>query len=230
MMTKSIPAILEKTVVFDCKDVSDKGDFEGYASLFNIEDLGGDTVIPGAFADTLKKRGAGGIKMLAHHDRRDIIGVWAELKEDGQGLFASGKLFLDDDDGRKIHTRMKAGALDGLSIGYRIKAEEITDRQAYKRNLIKLDLFEISVVSFPMQDEARISAVKGDPLTERELERILTRDAGFTRSQAHTIINDGYKALNAKRDAGDGQAGLLDAVRQATESIKRSTQTIRSST
>lgn len=217
-MEKIEQDIHTKTASFDFKQINEEGEFEGYASRFDVEDDFGDTVKPGAFSETLRKKGIAGIKLLAHHDRREIIGVWNELKEDKIGLFARGSLFGDE---TKIRDRMKAGALDGLSIGFRTVTQEVTDPKTFTRDLIKLDLFEISVVTFPALESARITDVKELP-TKRDLERLLTRDAGLTRSEAQAMINGkGFNQIVAMRDAGAGSEQQLAAMlKHAAETMR----------
>ncbi|MBL8235387.1 MAG: HK97 family phage prohead protease, partial [Bryobacterales bacterium] len=96
--------------------------FEGYASLFGREDLSRDIVIPGAFKESLARRGPRGIRMLFQHDPAEPIGVWEQIEEDRKGLFARGRLMRDVARAREVLSLMKAGALDGLSIGF--KAEK----------------------------------------------------------------------------------------------------------
>lgn len=200
-----------KTIPFDFKQINEEGEFEGYASRFDVEDDFGDTVKPGAFTETLRIKGVDGIKMLAHHDRREIIGAFKELKEDQIGLFARGSLFADE---TKIRTRMKARVLDGFSIGFRTVIQEVTNPQTFTRDLIELELFEISVVTFPALDSARITDVKELP-TKRDLERLLTRDAGLTRSEAQAMINGkGFNQIVAMRDAGFSHPQQLAALLQ----------------
>lgn len=189
----------QKATRFDMKSVREDGSFEGYASLFGAEDLGRDVVMPGAFRASLSKRGPRGIKMLYQHDPNEVIGVWLKLREDIRGLFVEGKLLPDVGRSREVLSLMRAGAIDGLSIGYHVVKAK-ADAKTGLRQLIEVDLWEISVVTFPMLPEARISAVKAARPTEREFERWLTRDAGFSRSDARLIIAAGYKALNT-RDA-----------------------------
>jgi HK97 family phage prohead protease len=136
------------------------GTFTGYASLFNKADLGRDVVMPGAFRASLTKRGAGGVKMLFQHDPAEPIGVWLDIAEDGQGLAVKGKLTAGVARAREVLALMRAGALDGLSIGYRTVRGR-TDAKSGVRRLYEVDLWEISVVTFPMLPEARVSAVKG---------------------------------------------------------------------
>lgn len=187
------------------------GTFSGYASLFGKADLGRDMVLPGAFAASLAKRGPGGVKMLFQHDPNEPIGVWLEVREDARGLFVKGKLTTGVERAREVLSLLRAGALDGLSIGYRTVRGR-TDPASGVRKLMEVDLWEISVVTFPMLPEARISAVKaaraaGRLPTTREFERFLVQDAGFSRSQARTVIRSGFNTLTGRRDAAGGSDG-----------------------
>jgi len=148
-----------KSVACDLKAVEADGSFTGYASRFGIVDLGRDLVLPGAFRDSLAQRGTRGIKLLFQHDPAEPIGVWLELREDAHGLFVRGRVLPEVERGREVLALMRAGALDGLSIGFRT-VEGRTDSKTGVRRLSKIDLWEISVVTFPMQPEARIAAVK----------------------------------------------------------------------
>ncbi|MFV0296911.1 MAG: HK97 family phage prohead protease [Hyphomicrobiaceae bacterium] len=190
----------------DLKSISDNGTFEGYASLFDREDLGRDIIRPGAFRETLAARGAGGIRMLFQHRPDEPIGVWTQLTEDHQGLLARGRLASDVARAREVLSLMRSGAIDGLSIGFRaVRAHR--DRTTRRRYIEKVDLWEISIVTFPMLPDARIRSVKqqpfaGTPPSERELERWLTRDAGLTRSAARALLRTGHKGLCVTQDAG----------------------------
>ena len=148
-----------KAVACDLKSVEPDGSFSGYASRFGVVDLGRDLVLPGAFAASLAERGARGIKLLFQHDPAEPIGVWLEVREDAWGLFARGRVLPEVERGREVLALMRAGALDGLSIGFRA-VEGRTDPKSGVRRLHKIDLWEISVVTFPMLPEARVSAVK----------------------------------------------------------------------
>ncbi len=143
---------------------SGQGEFEGYASLFNIADLGKDVVMPGAFASTLQNRGARGIKMLWQHKASEPIGVWLSIVEDSRGLRVKGCLNLDVARAREVYSLIKQGAADGLSIGFRA-GKAIRDRKTGLRHLEKIDLWEISVVTFPMLPQARVNAVKRGPIS-----------------------------------------------------------------
>ena len=140
--------------------VAEDGTFAGYASLFGNTDLGRDMVMPGAFAASLRRRGTGGVKMLYQHDPAEPIGVWEEIREDDRGLWVKGRLSVGVARAREVLSLMRDGALDGLSIGYRTVRGR-NDRKSGVRQLIEIDLWEISVVTFPMLPEARVEAVKG---------------------------------------------------------------------
>lgn len=155
----------------EAKAISESGEFVGYASVFGKEDLGADVVMPGAFANSLQKRGAGGIKMLRQHDSRDPIGIWTSLKEDSRGLQAEGKLILSTTRGKETHELLKAGALDGLSIGFRTVKDRY-DAKKRVRFLEEIDLREISIVTFPMAEDATVAAVKSDKASRSLLRAI----------------------------------------------------------
>ncbi|WP_083533093.1 HK97 family phage prohead protease [Bosea sp. WAO] len=135
------------------------GAFEGYASLFRIADLGKDVVEPGAFRESLARRGPGGVKLLWQHDPTEPIGRWIELREDTRGLHVRGRLSLAVARAREIHALMRDGAIDGLSIGFRSERARNDPRTGLRR-LEKVDLWEISLVTFPMQLQARVAMVK----------------------------------------------------------------------
>jgi uncharacterized protein len=137
----------------------------GYASLFGRRDQGGVVVQTGAYAASLKRLAASGgrVKMLWQHDPAQPIGVWDEVREDAAGLWVKGRIVLDVEKGREAAALLSAGAIDGLSIGYRtVKAERDGKGQ---RLLSELELWEVSLVTFPMLPEARVSA-KADALDD----------------------------------------------------------------
>ena len=154
-----------KFIPLDLKSVGADGAFEGYASLFGREDMGRDVVVRGAFAESLAQRGARGVRMLFQHDPAQPIGVWDEIQEDAKGLYARGRLMTEVAKAREVMTLMKAGALDGLSIGFKaLKARR--DARSGIRRLEKIDLWEISVVTFPMLPDARIAGTKTHPFAQ----------------------------------------------------------------
>lgn len=200
-----------KRVDLALEDVSGDGSFSGYASLFGAVDLGHDVIEPGAFAASLKRRGPGDIRMLYQHDPEQPIGRWTSIREDSHGLHVEGKLSLGVARAREVHELMKSGALDGLSIGFQtLRARK--EAKSGVRRILSADLWEISVVTFPMQPGARVTAVKSAAaLTRRELERRLTRDAGLTRTQARGLIARGHTALSDRQDAAPEHLKRLEA-------------------
>lgn len=134
---------------------------EGYASVFGLPDQGGDIVEAGAYKASLARLAAGGrrVKMLWQHDPAQPIGIWDEVREDATGLHVRGRLLEAVGRGREAAALIRAGALDGLSIGYRTKRAE-KDGQG-RRRLLELDLWEVSLVTFPMLNEARLGAPAG---------------------------------------------------------------------
>jgi HK97 family phage prohead protease len=201
--------------------VEPDGTFSGYASLFGKVDLGKDVVEAGAFAASLKRRGAGGIRMLYQHDPAEPIGAWTEIREDARGLFVRGRLATEVARAREVLSLMRQGALDGLSIGFRtVRAR--SEAASGVRRILEADLWEISVVTFPMLPGARVESVKGEHglPTVRQFETWLTRDAGLTRGEARTVIAKGFAALLRRRDARTGN-GLAETIREATRMIRK---------
>lgn len=135
------------------------GTVEGYASLFGEVDQARDMVMPGAFTQTLKQRGLRRIPMLFQHDPSEPVGVWLDLHEDFRGLWARGRLIPDVARARELLALVQAGAIDGLSIGYRTVRGQI-DPKTRIRKLYQVDLWEISIVTFPLLAGARVRAVK----------------------------------------------------------------------
>lgn len=153
-----------------------RGAIEGYASLFDVADSGGDVVTPGAFRRSLAKRGAAGVKMLWQHNAAEPIGVWTSLVEDARGLKVAGQLDLSVARAREALSLLRAGAVDGLSIGFKTM-RAAADKASGLRRLHEVDLWEISIVTFPMLTQARIDAVKRQPAASYALARMRAQDA-----------------------------------------------------
>lgn len=193
------------------KAVSDNGEFEGYGSVFGNKDSHDDIVVPGAFKASLDSwREKGRLPaLLWQHNMQEPIGVYTEMKEDEHGLYVKGRLLIDDDPlAKRAHAHMKAGSLGGLSIGYMIKDwEYASEKEAW---LLKdIDLWEVSLVTFPSNEEARISNVKsaldrGETPRPSDVERTL-REVGFSKAQAQAFMAKGYSAI-APRDAEQEKA------------------------
>ncbi|MGL4727978.1 MAG: HK97 family phage prohead protease [Bosea sp. (in: a-proteobacteria)] len=139
--------------------IDGSGEFEGYASLFGVPDLARDVVEQGAFRESLARRGARGVKLLWQHDPSTPIGRWLSLTEDARGLKVRGRLSLDVARASELRALMRDGAVDGLSIGFRTERAR-ADPSTGRRHLLKIDLWEVSLVTFPMLPGARVSAVK----------------------------------------------------------------------
>ena len=154
------PSLCSADATFSTDPV--RGEFEGYASLFGVMDLGRDVVMPGAFRDTIERRGAPGVKLLWQHDPGQPLGVWTSIEEDGRGLYVRGALDLQQGKSREALSLMQKGALDGLSIGYRTEIER-KDPSTGLRRLDRIDLWEISLVTFPLLPQARVRSVKAAP-------------------------------------------------------------------
>ena len=189
-----------KQLAFKAETVADDGrTFAGFASTPDL-DQGGDIVIKGAFGRTIAQRPS--VKMLWNH-KADLmpIGVYTKLEEREGGLYVEGKL-SDTQLGRDAAVLLKDGAIDSMSIGYIVKEHEYKDDGV--RVIKDLDLFEVSLVNFPMNEKAVITSVKS--LDAREIERVL-REAGLSRSQAKAIACAGVKSL---REVGDEEKALAE--------------------
>lgn len=206
-------------------DGAAEGTIEGYASVFGLLDRGGDTVMPGAFKASLStwRKEKSLPPMLWQHNPNAPIGVWTEIAEDDKGLKVKGELILEIAQAANVRALMRKGAVKGLSIGFRTQDSEI-DRTTGARRLKKVDLWEISVVTFPMQPEAQAS-VKGmtefDPHAwERAFrdEGLSIREAKLATSVARKLsLRDGGKSEPASRD---GAADVLLALRKASEVMR----------
>jgi HK97 family phage prohead protease len=135
------------------------GTVEGYASLFGELDQARDMMMRGAFAETVSARGIRRVPMLFQHDPSEPVGIWLELREDHRGLFARGRLIPEVVRGRELLSLLRAGAIDGLSIGFRTSKARIDPRTRIRR-IYAVDLWEISIATFPMVAGARVRAVK----------------------------------------------------------------------
>lgn len=181
-----LPGLERKFVKFDAvSEVADGVEISGYASFFGDVDQGNDVVVKGAYAASLAalKDAKRGVKMLWQHDPAQPIGVWDTVREDARGLFVKGRILSSVAKGREAIALIEAGAMDGLSIGYRtVKASKNTKGQ---RLLQELELWEVSLVTFPMLPSARVAA-KADGF--RALDDIL-REMAEAFETARTDLN-----------------------------------------
>ncbi len=215
-----VEADLELKAYHDDDDDENKGMFEGYASVFGNKDLGNDVVQAGAFRKSLRAKGPKKIKMLFQHDTKEPIGVYTKIREDGQGLYVQGQLAMNTQKGREVYELMKMGAIDGLSVGYRVDAKGYSyDERGKKRMLKEVDLMEISAVTFPMNPKARVSAVKGEDRSIREWETFLRDEGGLSRTESKVAASAVSKALD-QREVGDEQKGVMDSITNLTNILK----------
>ncbi len=210
---------------FAVKALAREGIIEGYASVFDRIDGGHDIVLRGAFARTLAERDPAAIKLLWQHDPKQPVGVIEDLREDARGLHVRARLLLELKRAREALALIEAGALDGLSIGYRaVHAHH--DAATGVRVIEEIDLWEISLVTFPMQPAARIRALKG-ALPHRGIrafERFLRDAGGFSRSEAKALAAHGFSAL-VRRDAEPPSAAwapCLEALARLSQTIEES--------
>jgi len=211
-------------VQFEYKAVpeeEEKGVFTGYGSIFGNKDLGNDIVVEGAFAKSIGKKGAKAVKLLYQHRQDEPIGVFDEIIEDRRGLKVKGRLAMGTQRGREVYELMKMGALDGLSIGYRVDPKGVDyDEKGKRRYLKSVDLMEISAVTFPMNPRARVQAVKGADRTVREWEELL-RDAGsLSRNEAKAAASAVAKALEQRDAVKEETPEVLDALSRITNILK----------
>lgn len=200
---------------FDLKATGDDGTFEGYGSVFNLTDFGGDIVVPGAFAESLAAHKAAGRlpAMLWQHRQSEPIGIYTSMEEDSIGLKVVGKLALKTARGAEAHELMKMGALSGLSIGYIVR-DDSWDRLTGVRTIKKADLYEVSPVTFPMNDASRISSVKSliEDIEDLKSAEQYLRDAGMSRTEAKAFIAR-VKCLGQSDSDGGEMQQIVEALK-----------------
>lgn len=206
-----------RSFAFELKATGDDGTIEGYGSVFGVKDNYDDVIAPGAYKSSLAAHKSAGTMpaMLWQHDSSVPIGVWTEMVEDEKGLRIKGRLALDTVKGKEAHALMKMGALNGLSIGF-VSKQWTYDRQTEVRTLTEVDLWEVSLVTFPANEKARVTNVKAADVagikTIRQAEQAL-RDAGFTADAAKALIAEVKRIALDERDAHGAAAAMKAADR-----------------
>lgn len=208
------------------------GTIEGYASLFDVVDMGDDAVKKGAFKASLERRGQENVRMLFQHNPDQPIGRWLSIEEDHIGLKVRGVINQDVSMGAEVLSLLRSKAVDGLSIGFKTKRashQKGTNGRSV-RHLYEVDLWEISIVTFPMLPGACVQSVKSrsDNIrfhalpSARKLEHWLRREAGLSRSAAKTLLAKGYGALNTAigRDA-KAEEPLAKTIMRATKLLSQ---------
>lgn len=200
---------------FEIKEVTATGTFSGYGNVYDVADQGDDIVASGAFAESLKEWAAKGRMpaMLWQHNSRQPIGAYQSMKEDSTGLLVEGKLAMKTQLGAEAYELMKMDAISGLSIGFQTR-EDSYDQKLGIRTIKKGDLYECSLVTFPMNDDSRVAAVKtieeiGD-LSGFEL--YLREVGGVSRSQAKALVSRMFNLARREGAPAADQSAELKAI------------------
>ena len=208
-------------VGFELKAIGADGTVEGYGSVFGVRDNYDDVIAKGAFIQSLKDHKAAGTMpaMLWQHDADKPIGVWTEMVEDEKGLRIKGQLAMETVKGKEAHALLKMGALNGLSIGFMSK-EWAYDRDTEVRTLTAIDLWEVSLVTFPANQKARVTNVKSaDELqAPKDAEKVL-RDAGFSKSDATAFVSRVMRMGEVRSDSANSTAVAMKAADRLLRSL-----------
>lgn len=211
-----------RSYALQIKATGDDGTVEGYGSVFGERDSYDDVIAPGAFKDSLAAHKKAGTMpaMLWQHDGDKPIGIWTEMVEDSKGLRIKGQLALETVLGKEAHALLKMGALNGLSIGF-VSKQWTYDRDTDVRTLTELDLWEVSLVTFPANGKARVTNVKAadDLAVPKDAERVL-RDAGFTKSDATAFVSRVMRMGEARSESADSTAAAMRAAHRLLASLQ----------
>lgn len=223
----------EKILQFDAQfkalsENDEYGEFEGYGSVFGEVDFYNEVVLKGAFEKSIKKKNP---VMLWQHRMDTPIGKYTEVREDDRGLYVKGQINLKTQKGVEAYSLLKQEAISGMSIGYYPIVDEY-DRDKEIRYLKEVDLLEISIVTFPANEQSNVVMVRSLPQSIKEFERFL-RDAGYSRNMSKAIASKGFSGVNLcdagdsgndtgdQREAGEGyNAELLSAIKSLTQNLK----------
>lgn len=195
-------------------DSNDSGRIKGYGAYFGNIDRGMDIIQKGAFSENRRS-----VKMLYQHDSSKLLGTWDIVTEDEKGLMVEGDINLKTTLGRDIYELAKSGALSDMSVGFKTQEYEYDEKSV--RHIKKAELFEVSLVSFPMNEKANILSVKSSDIeNERDFEHFL-KQAGFSNKQAKIITNHGFKAFMDRKDGNDNieAENILKALQDLKKSV-----------
>ena len=194
------------------------GVITGYGSVFGNVDSWGDVVEKGAFLRTIEQRN---IPILWQHNSDEPIGLWDEISEDDYGLKMRGHLLIDDvAKAKEAYALVKSGVVNGLSIGY-IPKDYSYDVENY-RHISDVNLYEVSLVTFPANEKAIITDIKSDDLNIRRAEKALV-DAGFSHKLAKTILAKGFKSAivrDEQPDQRDADIKTLNSMKELLNCFK----------
>lgn len=206
------------------KATGDDGVIEGYASVFGVRDSYDDVIVAGAFTASLADHKAAGTMpaMLWQHDTDQPIGVWTDMAEDTRGLRVKGQLCMESAKGKEAYALLKMGAISGLSIGFRAVPGTSRYNDEGVRVLSAIELWEVSPVTFPSNQAARVTGVKGADLggiqTIRQAELAL-RDAGLSADAAKALIASVKRIAHQDREGHQGAAAAMKAADRLLQSI-----------
>lgn len=204
-----------RSIKLQIKAVGDDGKIEGYGSVFGVLDSYADVVAKGAFDKSLAAHKADGTlpAMLWQHDSSEPIGVWTEMSEDERGLRVLGQIAIDTSKGKDAYALLKMNALNGLSIGFVTKAYDY-DVDTDVRTVTEIDLWEVSLVTFPANGKSRIDSIKSsvEQINMPKDAELALRDAGFTKSLATAFVS---KVMAMGQDRRDADNDLLQAIKSA---------------
>lgn len=211
-----------RAVAFEIRAADEDGTIEGYGSVFGVRDSYDDVIANGAFAASLAAHKAAGTlpAMLWQHNPDEPCGVWTDMTEDERGLLVRGRLVLESARGREGLALLRAGALNGLSIGFMSK-QWAYDRETDVRTLTEIDLWEVSLVTFPANSAARLTSVKAiDELAvPKDAERIL-REAGFSKADATAFVSRVMRLGEERREAAQSTAQAMGAASRLLSKLR----------
>ena len=210
-----------RSFALQIKAAGDDGTVEGYGSVFGVRDNYDDVIAKGAFIQSLKDHKAAGTMpaMLWQHDADKPIGVWTEMVEEEKGLRIKAQLAMETVKGKEAHALLKMGALNGLSIGFMSK-EWAYDRDTEVRTPTAIDLWEVSLVTFPANEKARVTNVKSadEMATPKDAEKAL-RDAGFSKSDATAFVSRVMRMGEVRSDSANSTAVAMKAADRLLRSL-----------
>lgn len=211
-----------RSCVLELRAVGEDGAIEGYGSVFGVRDDYDDVIAAGAFVGSLAAHKAAGTMpaMLWQHDAEEPIGVWLEMTEDPKGLRVKGRLALETVRGKEAHALLKLGALNGLSIGF-VSKQWSYDRESEVRTLTEIDLWEVSLVTFPANSKARVTNVKAatdEIAAPKDAERIL-REAGFSKADATSFVSRVLRMGEERRESAQSTAHVMKAAERLLNSL-----------
>lgn len=206
---------------FQIKSLSDAGRIEGVISAFGGLDSYGDSIQRGAYAKSLGLLASSGRKlpMLYQHDQHRPIGVWTDLKETDAGLVGAAELALDVPDAKAAHSLAKMGALTGISIGYKVPAGG-SRQDGNKRVLTEISLLEASLVTFPADNSARVTSVKREFASARDIAELL-QSHGLSGRQAKAAAGAAWRTINDQSDDATADAELAALISAATARLAK---------